>query len=175
MSNDVTIRESLPSDREALEALYPAAFPDEDLLPVVRDLLSEEEGVLSLVAVSGDTIVGHVAFTMCGVEGRGEKVALLAPLAISPGVQRQGIGTALVHEGLNRLKREDVVRAQVLGDPAYYSRFGFQPDSDVKPPYALPQEWLSAWQSVSLQGEKPHLHGTLSVPEPWRHPALWAE
>ena len=175
MSGDFTIRESLPSDTEALEDLYPAAFPDEDLLPVVRDLLNAADGVLSLVAVSGDTIVGHVAFTTCGIAGREENISLLAPLAVSPDVQRQGIGTALVQDGLNRLKREGAVRVEVLGDPAYYGRFGFQADRDVQPPYALPEEWRAAWQFITLQDTKPDLDGTLCVPELWRHPALWAE
>ena len=175
MSNDFSIRESMPSDTEALEDLYPAAFPDEDLIPLLRDLLSEEDGVFSFVAVSGEMVVGHVAFTMCGIEGREEKIGLLAPLAVSPRAQRQGIGTALVQEGLNRLKSEGATQVQVLGDPAYYGRFGFQPDSSLNPPYALPREWLTAWQSISLQGAQPELDGTLSVPKLWRQPALWAE
>ena len=62
----------------------------------------------------------------------------------------------------------------VLGDPAYYGRFGFEPDDRVAPPYPLPQEWRSAWQSLSLCGNDRPARGTLSVPPPWRQPALWA-
>lgn len=176
-SNDgvgIEIRESLPADMEALERLYPAAFPDEDLLPLLRELLSEEAGVLSLVALRDGEVVGHIAFTMCGIDGRDEKVNLLAPLAVSPRLHRRGIGSALVKDGVNRLKREGVVMLYVLGDPAYYGRFGFEPDASVAPPYDIPREWQQAWQSMHLDGVKAGFEGRLSVPEPWRHPALWA-
>lgn len=174
MRSGFDIRESLPTDPEALKDLYPAAFPDEDLIPLLRDLLSEEDGVFSFVAISDGMLVGHIVLTMCGIAGRGEKVGLLGPLAVHPDVQRQGIGTALIREGLNRLKSEGAAQVQVLGDPAYYGRFGFQPDDNVTPPYDLPGEWQTAWQSLSLLGTKPGFGGTLSVPKPWRQPALWA-
>ena len=174
MRSGFDIRESLPTDREALEDLYPAAFPDEDLIPLLRDLLSEEDGVFSFVAISNGVLVGHIVFTMCGIAGRGEQVGLLGPLAVHPDVQRQGIGSALIQEGLSRLKSEGAAQVQVLGDPAYYGRFGFQPDGNVAPPYDLPREWQTAWQSLSLQGTKHGFSGTLSVPKPWRQPALWA-
>lgn len=170
----VNIRESLPTDREALEALYPAAFPDEDLVPLVRELLSEDGNIISFVAMRDGMLVGHIAFTMCRIEGRREKVALLGPVAVSPRVQRQGIGSALIQKGLDRLKSEGTTQVYLLGDPAYYGRFGFEPDCTVAPPYELPQEWQTAWQSISLQGVEPDLEGTLSVPKLWRKPALWA-
>ncbi len=174
MSNGIDIRASLPTDREALEVLYPAAFPDEDLIPLLRALLDEEDGVFSFVAISDGKLVGHIALTMCGIAGRSEKVGLLGPLAVSPHFQRQGIGGALIQEGLDHLKSEGATQAHVLGDPAYYGRFGFEPDSNVSPPYDLPQEWKTAWQSISLHGVKPDFDGTLSVPKPWRQPTLWA-
>ena len=173
MSKDIELRRSLPTDREALEDLYPAAFPDEDLIPMLRELLNEKDGVFSRVAISDGELVGHVAYTMCRIDERSEKVGLLGPVAVSPAVQRQGIGSALIEEGLNWLKSEGAIQAYVLGDPAYYGRFGFEADSTVKPPYDMPEEWLTAWQSLSLQGAKPDLRGRLSVPELWRKPALW--
>lgn len=173
MPVEIDIRESSADDEDALEDLYRQAFPDEDLIPLVRDLLSEEDGVLSLVAINEGALVGHVAFTMCGIEGQNAKVGLLAPLAVSPQFQKQGIGSALTRAGLARMKGEGVTRVQVLGDPAYYGRFGFAPDDSVKPPYDLPPEWQSAWQSVKLDDAAQSLGGRLSVPEPWRQPALW--
>ena len=174
MTIEVDIRTSLPTDQAALETLYPAAFPDEDLLPLLRELLSEEDNVLSLVAVSDGTLVGHIAFTMCGIAGHSDKVGLLGPLAVGPRYQRQGIGGTLIRHGLNRLKNEGAIQVNVLGDPAYYGRFGFVPDNNVLPPYDMPKEWQTAWQSISLNGTTPELGGRLSVPKPWRQAALWA-
>jgi putative acetyltransferase len=174
MSQEMEIRGSLPTDTSLIERLYPDAFPDEDLVPLVQELLREEQNVLSLVAILNRTLVGHVVFTMCRIAGQTDKVALLGPLAVAPHMQRRGIGSALVREGLQRLKAEGTLQVHTLGDPAYYGRFGFQPDEGVIPPYPLPKEWLTAWQSISLHDGKPVLQGTLSVPQPWQQPALWA-
>ena len=174
MSNKVDIRENLPTDKKSLEDLYSAAFPDEDLIPLLRELLSEKNNVFSFFATNNGVLVGHIVFTICSITGRNEKVSLLGPVAVSPHIQRQGIGSTLIQEGLNRLKNDEVTQIYVLGDPAYYCRFGFKPDSNVKPPYDLPQKWQTAWQSVSLHNIKSAFEGTLSVPKPWRQPTLWA-
>ena len=174
MIDKLEIRESVPNDAVLIEKLYPAAFPDEDLLPLVRELLEEAPIVLSLVGIADKSLVGHVIFTTCGIVGRTDKVVLLGPLAVAPARQRQGIGGAIVGAGLRRLENAGASRVYVLGDHAYYRRFGFEPDDGVTPPYPLPAEWRGAWQSLGLRGNQPPLHGKLSVPQPWRQPALWA-
>lgn len=173
MIDGIDIRDSLPSDVGAIEALYPDAFPDEDLLPLVRELLRQDAIVLSLVGVADRELVGHAIFTTCGIAGRPEKVALLGPLAVALAWQRQGIGGALVRAGFRRLENADVAQIYVLGDPAYYGRLGFAADDSVAPPYPLPEEWRGAWQSIDLRDAGPPLRGRLSVPEPWRQRALW--
>jgi len=174
MIDKIEIRESLPNDVALIEKLYPRAFPDEDLLPLVMELLREEPIVLSLVGIADNDLVGHVIFTTCSIAGRTDKVALLGPLAVAPAWQRQGIGSAIVRTGLRRLENAGMSQVYVLGDPAYYKRFGFEPDDGVAPPYPLAEEWRGAWQSLSLGSSKPDLHGKLSVPQPWRQHALWA-
>ena len=173
MLDEIEIRESGPADLAALEKLYPAAFPDEDLLPLLRDLLKEEPLVLSLVAVTDQTLVGHAVFTVCGLAGCADKLAMLGPLAVVPDRQRGGIGSALVREGFERLAAVGATRVYVLGDPAYYGRFGFEHEDGVLPPYALPEEWQGAWQALSLRGDQAHLRGKLAVPPPWQNPVLW--
>lgn len=168
------IRESLPNDVTLIEELYPKAFPDEDLLPLVRELLREDSVVLSLVGISDRALVGHAMFTICSIAGRRDKVALLGPLAVAPDRQRQGIGSAIVCAGLRRLEDAGTRQVYVLGDPAYYGRFGFEPDHGVLPPYPLPKEWQGAWQSLGLRDSGPPLCGKLSVPQSWRRPDLWA-
>ena len=70
MSDDLKIRESGAGDIAALEALYPAAFPDEDLLPIVRSLLEDPTVADSYVGCIGDEVVGHISFSLCGLPRR---------------------------------------------------------------------------------------------------------
>jgi putative acetyltransferase len=174
MMEGIEIRETVRGDLAAIEVLYPNAFPDEDLLPLVRELLQETSVVLSLVGTIGSSVVGHVIFTTCRVAGSSDKVALLGPLAVASASQRQGIGSAIVQAGMQRLEKAGVTHVYVLGDPAYYGRLGFVPETRVAPPYPLPAEWSEAWQSISLSSAEQPRRGELSVPQPWLQPALWA-
>lgn len=170
---DLEIRESNADDSGQILTLYPQAFPDEDLLPLVDALLRDKAVALSLVAAIERRILGHVIFTRCGASSSGVGVSLLGPLAVAPASQRRGVGTAIVKAGFARIQEEGTSRVCVLGDPIYYRRFGFTPEYSLKPPYPLPPEWSDAWQSVSLErGQKPD-EGMLIVPAPWQDPALW--
>lgn len=169
----VEIRPSRSDELPAIERLYPHAFPEEDLVPLVRQLLTQEPDILSLIAQTGETLAGHILFTICGMTNGNAKAALLAPLAVAPEWQRQGIGTALIREGLKRLERHGVAHVYVLGDPAYYGRSGFKPETGVAPPYPLPEEYREAWQSLGLASAPLPGHGTLVLPKVWMQPALW--
>ncbi len=174
MTEKLDIRETTPDDLDTIESLYLEAFPDENLLPLVRDLMGDATVTLSLAGVVNSQLVGHLIFTNCGVAGSHASVALLGPLVVAPSWQGQGIGSAIVGAGLQRLETAGMDRVFVLGDPAYYKRLGFLPDTLVKPPYPLPAEWDGAWQSRKVGGVSTPLAGTLSVPRQWRQPALWA-
>lgn len=171
-SNSSPVRHLQPSDWPAVEALYRAAFPDEDLAPLVAELSRPEMPVLSLIAHNNNTLLGHVAFTLATVDGHQPEVALLGPLAIAPDHQRRGLGGTLVRAGLQQLSDRGVVQVHVLGDPAYYSRFGFRPDQTVSPPYALPDTWADAWQAFHLK-DGPSLSGKIQLPAVWLRPELW--
>jgi putative acetyltransferase len=183
------IHQGRDGDRPEIDALYPEAFPDEELRPLVRELLEDHQNVLSLVARSGGQLVGHVIFTRCGVRGPGVsetvdsktrasgtgiRAALLGPLCAAPAFQRRGIGGALISEGLRRLAAEGIGPVYVLGDPSYYGRHGFEIETGVAAPVPIPADWREAWQSLSLDPECRPSEGTLSVPAPWRDPSLWA-
>ena len=172
--SDLIIRTALASDGDQILSLYPAAFPDEDLLPIVRALSAERRGVLSLVAVQGVRLVGQVFFTDCGIDGSTHVPILLGPLAVDPAFQRSGVGSQLVKTGLSMLKASGSVEVLVLGDPDYYGRFGFRPNAIVEPPYRIPDAWRPAWQYLPLDGRAEGLAGMLTVPAPWQDPALWA-
>jgi len=170
---DPDIREGGPEDLAGIEQLYREAFPEEDLWPLVGELLDDRSDVLSLVAIRGAASAGHAIFTRCGLEGQTGRVALLGPVAVASICQRQGIGSALIRAGLGRLKREGVPLVCVLGDPEYYGRFGFAPEARVTPPYALPAQWREAWQSLRLGNAEPPGPGKLAVPGPWQFKELW--
>ena len=174
MSNQVVIRALRAEDWDDVDRLYPRAFPAEDLLPLLERLRSESTGVLFFVAEIDDEVIGHICFTMCSMEKGGSDLALLGPLAVDPAAQHAGIGSSLVRYGLARLAERQVERVFVLGDPAYYGRFGFQRDTDAAAPYTLPPDWASAWQSLALRSDAPRHAGRLSVPVPWRDETLWA-
>lgn len=174
MEAPASIRDSVQSDLAAIEALYPEAFPDEDLVPIVRDLLHAAQDVVSLVATIGPQIAGHVIFSRCSVSGQEMSAALLAPLAVISAWQRRGIGTAIVHAGLQRMEESGVDVVCVLGDPDYYGRLGFTTESSIEPPYSLPSEWSTAWQSIRTGDSAMPTSGKLLVPPQWMNPSLWA-
>ena len=173
MTSKLAIRETTPGDIVQVLALYPQAFPEEELRPVVLTLLKEGPEVLSLAAFDGNALVAHVLFTICGTEEWDRTGALLAPLGVTPLRQRQGLGSSLVLAGLERLEKRGIKQVFVLGDPAYYQRFGFLPERQVLAPYPIPEEWVHAWRSMPLSAGEPLAAGWLLLPEPWMEPALW--
>tara|TARA_R110002126_G_scaffold291732_1_gene456141 strand:+ start:474 stop:1007 length:534 start_codon:yes stop_codon:yes gene_type:complete len=169
------IRETAEVELPRILAVYPLAFPDEDLRSLVSALIEGEADALSLGAFDGDMAVGHILFTLFDGEGTQDKGAgaLLAPLAVLPEYQRQGVGSALVSQGLEQLSSMGTRQVFVLGDPNYYGRFGFQAEENVAPPYPLPEEWRGAWQSMVLGDARPLTPGQCRLPEAWMEPALW--
>ena len=96
---------------------------------IVCRLRDERELEASYVAATpAGEIVGHVAFSPVLIDGVDCGWYGLGPLAVLPDWQRRGIGAALVEAGLERLRRIDAAGCVVLGDPAYYARFGFEHD-----------------------------------------------
>lgn len=167
------VRPPEATEWRAVEDLYPAAFPGEDLLPLVRALFACED-CRNLVVAERQAVLGHAAFTLCGVGDQARAAALLGPVAVAPSHHGQGLGTALIKAGFEHLAAARVSHVLVLGDPAYYSRFGFTAEREIATPCPIPDEWAGAWQSVRLLPDKAALRGVLRVPEPWLDPALWA-
>ncbi len=116
-------------DEGAIAAVVTAAFGRPEEARLVAALRDAGALSLSLVAAYDDDIVGHVAFSPVTVSGNPDGLAVwgLAPLAIVPLHQKAGIGRLLVKAGLDRAEAMGAKAAVVLGDPAYYGRFGFVP------------------------------------------------
>jgi len=164
----LTLRDAAQADQVAILEVIRRAFPDEDLVPLVSTLLSDPD-VLTRVAEYDGTLCGVICWSFCAVGTA--KVALLGPLAVVPRFQKQRVGAALIEDGWAALEAHSVVQAVVLGDPAYYGRFGFREETGVQTPYPLPDAWRPAWQGIALAG--PLVTGPLEVPTPWQVPELW--
>jgi putative acetyltransferase len=123
----VNIRAERADDAAAIRGVLISAFPGPAEADLVERLRADRELVLSLVAELEGMVCGYVAFPRLVVESAGEGVdcAGLAPLAVSPRSHRRGIGSLLVREGLRLLDAQGLSLVFVLGDPAYYARFGF--------------------------------------------------
>lgn len=91
------------------------------------ELERQGQAAVSLVAVFGEVVVGHVLFSPVTLGERECNGLGLAPLAVAPAWQRRGIGSELVRKGLQECAELGTGFVVVLGDPAFYRRFGFQP------------------------------------------------
>jgi len=123
------IRRETPADHEPVRHINRLAFGQQAEGRLVDELREGGYAPLSLVAEVNGQIVGHILFSDLAIhtsDGIVNSLAL-APMAVAPGLQRQGIGSALVREGL-RLCREQGHRiVVVVGHGEYYPRFGFSP------------------------------------------------
>lgn len=123
----MVIRPETAHDAVAVRAVLVAAFGGDDEATLVELLRADGDVVASLVAIVGDEIVGHVLFSRLTIRTAARDVpgVALAPLAVLPAFERRGIGSALVHEGFRLLRDIGEAIVIVLGDPPYYTRFGF--------------------------------------------------
>lgn len=121
------IRGESRGDIEAIRAVNDAAFGQPDEGRLVDTLRADGELIASLVADDDGDIVGHIAMSRLGLEAAGGPIpaAALAPMAVVPGRQNQGIGSALVRAGLDVCRHEGIEVVVVLGHENYYPRFGF--------------------------------------------------
>jgi putative acetyltransferase len=128
--NPLLIREETRADRTAVETVVAAAFGRPDEAHLVARLRDDGHAVLSLVAEDALAgVLGHVLFTRLVIEtARGPAplgATALAPVSVMPDRQRHGIGSALIRDGLARLRAAGEDICFVVGEPDYYARFGF--------------------------------------------------
>ncbi|MFW5754468.1 MAG: GNAT family N-acetyltransferase [Marinilabiliaceae bacterium] len=157
----IQIHETLQADLEDILFVEKAAFKTDEEAQLTAELLEDPSArpFISLLASKNNKPIGHVLFTKARIEGyqSSENVSLLAPLAVVPDHQGQGIGGMLIKEGLHRLKENGVEMVFVLGDPDYYRKHGFVPDAGsfgFDPPFDIPQRNAEAWmvQPLTIQG-----------------------
>lgn len=139
-SSSILIRDERPGDIPLIRSVVYAAFLNHPhhapgALPtehkIVDELRNHNALTLSVVALVNDLVVGHVAYSPILIDGKPTKWLGLGPVSVHPDFQRRGIGTHLVTNTLVRLRltKEGIV---VLGNPDYYSRFGFRHDPKLE-------------------------------------------
>ncbi|MCW3834991.1 GNAT family N-acetyltransferase [Sphingomonas canadensis] len=125
----IAIRAATGGDVAAIDALLRRAFPAHDEARLVQQLCIDGDMVLTLVADDEETgaLAGMVAFSRMAAEIGGKAMAAvsLAPVAVDAAHRRQGVAEALIQAGLAHLRDAGATLCFVLGDPAYYGRFGF--------------------------------------------------
>lgn len=150
------VRPERSGDETAIRRLTEAAFAGADHSSgtegAIVDALRERGALtLSLVADEDGRILGHAAFSPVTIDGQAGDWFGLGPVSVDPDRQGQGIGAALIRAGLDRLKSRGATGCVVLGDPAYYGRFGFSAAHALRYPGA-PDAYF---QSLVLAGEPP--------------------
>lgn len=154
------IRRELPEDLASIRDVNEQAFGRAGEAGLVDALREQATPFLSLVAEDDGKVVGHICFSPVTIEhadGSTVPILGLAPMAVTPGRQNEGIGSQLVRSGLEECRRAGFRAVVVLGHPEYYPRFGFRPAStaglrseyDVPDPVFMVME-LSA--GVDLSG-----------------------
>lgn len=121
-------RPEAPADADAIRSLLEQAFETSAEADLVERLRRDGDLVLEMVAVDSEHgMVGHISFPRLRVEHMGSELPAvgLAPLAVAERCRRQGIGADLVSAGLDNLAIRRETLLFVVGDPAYYMRFGF--------------------------------------------------
>jgi putative acetyltransferase len=150
------IRPETPADIPAIHALTEAAFlhaPHTSHTEhyIVDALRAAGELAVSLVALDGDELVGHIALSAVALSDGSTGWFGLGPISVAPARQGQGIGSRLIERALDALREKNAAGCVLLGDPLYYQRFGFAPE----PALVLPGVPAEYFQAVVLRGSVP--------------------
>jgi len=131
------IREFKPGDTRAVRDLLVAAFPTAAEADLVEQLRADGHGAIELISEGHGGVTGHILFSP--MEAPFSALAL-APVAVTPGRQGVGVGTALIEAGHELAVDRGWDAVFVLGEPAYYGRFGYSAEAAARfeSPYAGP-------------------------------------
>lgn len=180
--NNIQIRETNTADFNDIMAVEKQAFGYDKEAKLVADLLADKtaDPIVSLLAFYGDEAIGHILFTRTYFDNQETQpmMHILAPLAVKPEYQRQGIGGMLIRAGIEALRKKGSNLVFVLGHKEYYPKFGFLPDAakaGYPAPYPIAEEYSDYWMVLPI-GPKGFEAGKgkikccdeLNKPEHWR-------
>lgn len=145
---NTVIRQELPSDVAAIHSVTVAAFLNAPHTAhteqfIVAALRNAGASSISLVAERAGEVVGHVAVSPVSISDGSAGWYGLGPISVKPELQRKGIGSLLMQAALGLLRERGAAGCVLVGDPAYYSRFGFRPESSLMLPH-VPPEYFQA-------------------------------
>ena len=125
----ITIRTENPQDSADIRKIHELAFGREEEADIVDKVREDCPDLLSLLALDDGKPVGHILFSPASIFGNSDTIwgMALAPMAVLPERQNEGIGSALVRAGIDWLESPSCPFIIVLGHPEYYPRFGFKP------------------------------------------------
>ncbi len=148
----LTIRPETPEDIDSIGYVNEQAFGQENESELIEKLRNRGVLTISLVALQDGEIAGHIAFSPVVIESglSSFEAIALAPMAVLPAYQRQGIGGQLVRAGLEECRRLGHGIIVLVGHPDYYPRFGFVParPKDTECELEVPEE---AWMILELR------------------------
>jgi putative acetyltransferase len=129
----IEIRSERPEDSAAIQEVHTRAFGGPVEAKLVHLITARKKALIALVALKDGTVVGHILFSQVTVANAPQvfKAVGLAPVAVLPEFQKQGIGSQLIREGLRRCNHGGYDAVVLVGDPNYYSRFVFTRAADV--------------------------------------------
>lgn len=150
------IRPETPADVASIHALTAAAFAhaahsSHTEAFIVDALRARVELTVSLVAVDESRLLGHVAVSPVSISDGSAGWFGLGPISVAPAWQGQGIGSALMDAAIDALRRQHARGCVLLGEPAYYHRFGFR----AEPALVLPGVPAGYFQALCLQPPLP--------------------
>lgn len=146
MEFNVIIRDERESDIKAISDVTKAAFDNHPISQhteqfIIAALRASNALTISLVAEIDGKVVGHIAFSPITISDGSRNWYGLGPISVLPEYQKRGIGKALMHEGLSRLKALGAKGCVLVGDPEYYKRFGFKSLPELTHE-GVPQEYV---------------------------------
>ncbi len=167
MNSKIIIRSETDADASAIAEVTVAAFKTLEISRhteqfIVEALRAAGALAVSLVAEMDGRVIGHIAFSPVAVSDGARNWYGLGPVSVLPACQRQGIGAALIREGLSRLKTLNARGCCLVGHPGYYGRFGFKNVADLGHEGVPPE----AFFVLSFDGHIPR--GTVAFHEAFR-------
>jgi len=157
MNQNINIRPERDDDIDCIEKITIEAFKshphsDQTEHKIVAKLRIDNALSISLVAEVDNVIVGHIAFSKVKINDEFIGWYGLAPVSVKPEHQNQGVGSQLILSGLNAIRQLNAKGCVLLGEPEYYSRFGFKALSELVFK-GVPPEYF---QSLLLSGDMPN-------------------